>query len=451
MPIRIAGITLLFLASFISIRGQEKAVLYINGSPVSLSNLLYHYDKSPSASFDSFVDDFVDYQLQIRYALDLKLDTTTHFRNQVGFYSSKLASTYLNESSKATQFKRDALQNHLYKVASNKWVKVECLTYPLRQNASSGLLSDISRLMKQWRDSYKQGGSLSDFKNSCLIGEESPLLLQVFSWKPISVFLEEWIPTLNTLNLNVLSEPIVSPIGVHLIKLVGVSEEVPKEAFEQLAMIAHSQSGDCAASASPDFVAGLGADKTEFDRGVQEIYEALLVESLSGSIPHEEHQYDEADLQSYFEKHKEKYRWEFPHYKGVVVHCRDKRVYKKWRKLLKKLPSSRWGEVLHELTNLAPTAEIQYEVGLFQIGQNSFVDNLVFRCAASEPIEEYPFTFVLGKRLVKGPASYLDVRDELLHDLQGEASRSWLQSLHKKYKVEFDQEVLKTVNNSASN
>jgi len=54
---------------------------------------------------------------------------------------------------------------------------------------------------------------------------------------------------------------------------------------------------------------------------------------------------------------------------------------------------------------------------------------------------------VLGKVLKKGPALWTDVGNQVVSDYQRQRERSFVSDLRKRYKVEIDTEVLKTVNN----
>ena len=57
----------------------------------------------------------------------------------------------------------------------------------------------------------------------------------------------------------------------------------------------------------------------------------------------------------------------------------------------------------------------------------------------------------MGKKLKKGPESYEDVRETVVKDYLSVCEDAWLKDLKRKYKVEINQEVLKTVNNNGSN
>ena len=97
------------------------------------------------------------------------------------------------------------------------------------------------------------------------------------------------------------------------------------------------------------------------------------------------------------------------------------------------------------------SSKVRMEAGVFQIGTNRYIDKLVFKCGSFQPEPDLPYTFVMGKKLKKGPESYEDVREAVVKDYLTVYEDAWLKDLKRKYKVEINQEVLKTVNNNGSN
>ena len=86
------------------------------------------------------------------------------------------------------------------------------------------------------------------------------------------------------------------------------------------------------------------------------------------------------------------------------------------------------------------------ETGLFVIGTNSYVDRLVFKCGEFQVKEGYPYVWVLGKKMKKGPASYKDVSVKVEKDCRKAKKEAEMEAFLQKYQVEMDEEVLKTVN-----
>ena len=63
------------------------------------------------------------------------------------------------------------------------------------------------------------------------------------------------------------------------------------------------------------------------------------------------------------------------------------------------------------------------------------------------PTKDFPIDAVYGKLLKKGPEEYTDVRGLVTADYQDLLEKNWVAELRKKYKVEVNKDVLKTVNN----
>ncbi len=151
------------------------------------------------------------------------------------------------------------------------------------------------------------------------------------------------------------------------------------------------------------------------------------------------------EQENYFRKNRSRYRWEKPRYKGIVLQCSRKDVARKIRQLLKKLPESEWLEAIR-LTANAKEKQVQAIQGVFSPGDNPFVDASVFRLGKAKADLRFPFTVLLGKKH-KEPESYKEVYATLIDDYQKDLEMHWLKHLRTIFKVEIDQEVLKTVNN----
>jgi peptidyl-prolyl cis-trans isomerase SurA len=156
---------------------------------------------------------------------------------------------------------------------------------------------------------------------------------------------------------------------------------------------------------------------------------------------------DRAGLATYFKFHSSDYRWDSPRYKGVLLHCTDKKTAKQAKKMLKKLPENEWVDKLRQTFNASGTEKIQIEQGTFADGDNKYIDKLVFKKGGYEPLLSYPFTIVCGKKQ-KGPDDYREVIDRVRKDYRTYLDAYWTRELNESGKVEINQEVLKTVNNN---
>ena len=156
---------------------------------------------------------------------------------------------------------------------------------------------------------------------------------------------------------------------------------------------------------------------------------------------------DRAGWAAYFEVHRSHYRWEIPRYKGAVIHCADKKTAKRMKKILKKLPFDNWKERVAQEVASASVGKVKMEQGTWEIGQNSFVDKLVFKQGEFQPLVSYPFTIVVGNKQ-KEPEDYREVADRVKKDYRAFLYARWMKELKAAGSVDVISDVLKTVNNN---
>lgn len=184
----------------------------------------------------------------------------------------------------------------------------------------------------------------------------------------------------------------------------------------------------------------------EFRLLIQEYRDDMLLHEISNREVWERGKTDEVGLKTYFDKHRSAYRWKTPRYKGIVLHCVSKRVSKRTRKFLKKIPENEWLDAIRLTLNAGGTPKVRAEYGLFARGDNAYVDAQVFKGKDATPVLSFPFTVVLGKK-VKGPEEYREVGGQLVTDYHNYLEQCWIAKLRTDGKVVINQEVLKTVNN----
>jgi len=185
----------------------------------------------------------------------------------------------------------------------------------------------------------------------------------------------------------------------------------------------------------------------EFGHLMQEYRDGILLFDISNRKVWDKASKDEKGLDTFFEENRANYKWDSPRFKGVIVHCKDKKTAKAVKKLTKKNPQEEWATVIRKTLNNDSISVVKVEKGLFIKGDNKYVDKLEFKSGSFEPVKDYPVTIVIGKMLKGGPESYKDVRGPVTADYQNYLEAGWIKELRDKYKVEINQQILKTVNN----
>lgn len=445
MPRRVVGILSLLLVFALEMRAQGEVVLSIDGEPVKRSEFEYYFHKSPKRTPDSFLPSFINYKLKVRYAHDSGIDTLSAFRRQMAWYRGKLLKAYLVDAGEEEQAARQLYKQGEQRLQENDWIRMAHISKYLPQNASR---QDEWRAQQQMDSVYTalQGGAdFSALARQYSDDETGKSVGGMLPWMPVNKNMQEWIDKLASLERNKFSAPFYSPMGIHIVKWVdrkpGISfEEKREQLLDYLDKNGNRTWGELSAG-----------QKEKLALRMQEVRDGLLAAYLSQKHQSGDETYQESDLERFFKQHKSDYTWDLPHYRGAVIHCKDKKAASAIKKYLKKKPVSQWEEALHKLTGNTTSPKAGIEAGVFQIGTNRYIDKLVFKCGDFQPDPTLPYTFVMGKKLKKGPESYEDVKDAVIRDYLAVYEDAWLKDLKRKYKVEINQEVLKTVNNNGSN
>ena len=393
MPRRLLGVFILLLVSAMFVRAQGDAVLIRVGSEcVTWDEFKYCFSKSKEKRADVFVETLVRFKAMVQEAKRLGLDTLPEFRKKRE-YLLKVETERMHAKKKMFEGRHDA----------EEWIKLIHVTYPLKQRGSEA----DERTGKHYMDSLYMA-----WKNQASLHER----VEELPWMQVRHLQAEWQSRLISLGRNEFSEPFFSPLGIHLIAWKDKrSGKDLREENDQKATLR-----------------------------VKEIEEGLLMLALYDYLEHSV-ACTERELEMYFKAHSSGYGGGTPHYKGVVIHSRNKKVAKKVKKYLKKYPEILWEEALKRMSDKM-MEQCRYETGLFPIGSNPYVDKLVFNCGSFTPLPDYPYTWVIGKKLEKGPTDYRDVRKELQRDCLKAKKNSLIEAFIQKYAVEIDKEVLKTVN-----
>lgn len=400
MPRGLLGILIFLLVSVSVARAQGDIVLLrIGDTQVYKSEFEYYFNRSNCNTSQEFLEDFIAYKAKTLYAKELGLDTFPDFINQKMYYLQSLEGLLGKKEPVGCQSS----------AAGEEWMELWHVTCPLEQHVPKA--DEIKA--KSFMD------SISSVLKDDVVGEGK---IGKTLWIPRHLLLPEWDKALAGLTQGEISKPFYSPIGLHIVcwKDKRIDEKPLEKEMDSEVVSA-------------------------FNYKVKEVEDALLVMALSMN---RSVSYSEEELEEFFIRYREGYQWDYPHYRGAVFHCKNKKTAKAIKKHLKRYDFSSWEEALNGL-NFVYAESYRMEYGLFQIGKNKYVDKLIFKCGSFEPLSDYPYTFVMGKKL-KVPDSYKDVRDKVVKDYLDYQDRHWNDVVKHKYKVEINEEVLKTVNNSGN-
>lgn len=182
----------------------------------------------------------------------------------------------------------------------------------------------------------------------------------------------------------------------------------------------------------------------DFRHLMREYHDGMLLFEISNREVWDKASKDKEGLKRFFEENRANYTWNTPKYKGLVVYCKDKSTMSKAQSIVKKTGADSVVFVLRKALNDSVN-RVKVEKGLYAQGENKVVDSKAFKGAEFIPDSQYPYFFVVGKMLAKGPEEYTDVRGLVTADYQNYLEEKWIKELNAKYKIEVDEAVLKTV------
>ena len=264
------------------------------------------------------------------------------------------------------------------------------------------------------------------------------------------------------------SEPMLSTVGWHIIKLMdtkplepydtlaprirtflearGMKEKVATAVVDSLAKASNGQKS--VEQVMDEEADRLAAQDDELKFLIQEYHDGLLLYEICQRQVWEPAAKDTAALENYFKKHKKEYAFQQPHYTGALLQAQTPAVLKQVSKALKKQKNeSRWAEIVKTQFN-KDSVQVRFERRMFTKGDNSIVDSLVFKVreGKSRLNPRYPAVAVVGRMLKKGPKYWYDVSSQVVSDYQALKEQEFVEDLRRRYKVEVFKEVLSTVN-----
>lgn len=327
--------------------------------------------------------------------------------------------------------------------AATGWAKLNHISILLRQDAGKTAEREAMVRMDSIYNALKGG---ADFD---LLAADSS------RWIPLYLLTQEHSSVINDMPVGQYSKPFLSPSGIHILKLDGRmagnelsdSLRLVDPFLESRVLLAELERSGQLHSWNSD-----GSEKEDYYNIVySQTQDSLLVASWNkkNAMP-DAVDTDSAELESFFQTNKKRYDWDLPHFKGAVVYCNDKKSASQIKKQLKKRSMDEWADILDAWNSEHPETIAKMEQGLFRIGKNQYVDKLVFKCGEL-PADASAYTFTLGKRLKNGPENYQDVYNKVRKDFLLDKERSQIDDLKARFGVEINQDVLKTVNCSASN
>ena len=453
-------------------QSSDPTIMTINGVPVSRSEFEYSYNKNngegviDKLSVDEYVTLFVNYKLKVAAALDAKLDTLSSFRQEYAMYRDQQVKPTMVTDAEVLTEARQMYDRTKAMIGSRGLIRPAHILLKLSTKATAQQQDKIKQRIDSVYSALQAGADfaemakkISDDGGSSARGGELP-------WIAPSQTLKEFEDVAYSLAPGEMSKPFLSPIGYHIVLMKERKQLEPFDSLKQNIVASLERRGirndiadmklrrkvnESAGKLTAEQVMqqqsdSLAATDNELKYLFQEYHDGLLLYEISSREVWDKASQDEAALKAWFDTHKKNYAWKEPRYKGIAYHVKTKADVKAVKKCVKSLPFDQWTEALRTTFNPDSVIRIRVEKGIFKPGDNATIDKMVFKQNVSSTSDaNYPIDAVFGKK-VKRPDDYTDVRQQVVEDLQDYLEKEWVEDLRRRYQVEVNKEVLKTVN-----
>lgn len=450
---------------------DDPVVMKINGQPVSRSEFEYSFNKNNSEgvidkkSVDEYVDLFVNYKLKVEAAKEARLDTLKSFLNEfAGYRDQQIRPAMITDADIEAEARRIYEETRSRIDGNGGMTKPAHILVMVKQKADEAQQKAAKERIDSIYNALQNGADFAELAKKCSDDKGTAANGGELQWIAKGMTLKEFEDAAWALEKGQMSKPVLSPAGWHIILLkdkgnffgydsqrADIVRYIEQRGLREKIIDNKLDSIGKAQNTTPDKVLEakrleLEANDSDLKNLIREYYDGLLLYEISNRTVWEKAAADEAGLVAYFKKNKKNYKWDAPRFKGIAYHVKEQADVKAVKDAVKGLPFDQWADKLRKTFNNDSILRIRVEKGIFKQGDNALVDREVFGVdTIAKGLKDYPIDAVYGQKL-KAPKEMTDVKAQVLADYQDALEKEWVEGLRRKYAVEIDEEVLKTVN-----
>jgi peptidyl-prolyl cis-trans isomerase SurA len=189
-------------------------------------------------------------------------------------------------------------------------------------------------------------------------------------------------------------------------------------------------------------------DRMEFENEeyaaiLNEYRDGLLIFDVMDKNIWQKGKNDSLGIQEYYNKTKQNYQWK-QRINATIYSAISKAVANQVQQMLNE---GKTAEEIKAAINADNQVNVLITPGTYEIGQRELPENLTIKTGVSEIYPNHDSFLVLNIEEVipPGPKALEEVKGKVLSNYQNDIEAQWMDSLHKKYKVEVNKKALKHV------
>ena len=471
---------MLTLTTIGSLYSKEKkgVIMTVDGEEIPTEEFLYLFNKNnsqlqQSQSLDEYLKLFEIYRLKVAEAKNEGVDTTVAFKKEIRQYRRELLEPYIADTAfinalvdvAAQRDKEMVESSHIMIIRTHDEEKDKhnlVLIDSLRNELLNG--ADFIELAKKYSEdnfSSQKGGYLGftpagtfpyAFETAVYETPEGEIseiveshvgwhIVKVGSRKPASEFNQPERP------VEVIREEVLrkasSPFDSRFFDIRNNTIRRLKAKHPKLALAVDSLPTEEAYE-----ILVVAEEEAQYKENAD--YRNLVDEYTNGSLLYEvsvrniwdKAPNDEEGLNNFYLQHKEDYKWDTPHAKGVLIQALNDSVSQLVKNAVIGLDSDEIVKTVREDFKKVATAD---KFNLPQ-GINPMVDNVMFGQEPSSPkIKSFTEYFILNGRIVPQPEDVNDVKSSVIADYQEQLEQQWVKDLKERHNVMVNQKELSKI------
>ena len=225
--------------------------------------------------------------------------------------------------------------------------------------------------------------------------------------------------------------PSVAPEGA-----ANISELVRNTASDYLKTLALEQAR-----------ADLAASNADYRNLINEYRDGILLFEISNREVWNKASADTAALEQYFRDHRDKYRWETPRYKAIIIFApNDSLLQQAVAYANDSIPAALPSAKVAEAMSARFGRNVKVERVIAAKGDNPITDHLGFGAErpAKPASQRWPVYAPFRAKVLEQPEEATDLRAAVVADYQADLEKAWLDKLHKEIPVKINRKVLRS-------
>ena len=447
----------------------DPVLMRVNGKEVKRSEFEYAFNKNNTnlagegQTVEEYLPMYVDFKLKVAEAEVQQLDTLASFKEEYERDRKLMAENYLVDTCFINDEAYKVYAKDSATIGVDGFIEVAHIVFLAKQQAPA---ADV-RLAKARIDSayamLNDGKSFEDVAKHFNIPAQAIRSFEIVRGQVYPEFEQ----AAYALSDGAYSAPFESPAGYHIVKRIS-SRSFGSFAEYKPAIVQMLEQQNIREAArmkrgrdlAREYGGGLSPQKAleledslleskypEFGNLMREYYEGLLFFEVSTREVWGKVSADEEGLSKYFKKNKKNYKFETPRFRGAVIQANSQENLDMVKSILDGQSFENYKSAIEANLPKDSVRTVRVEVGIFAIGDNAWVDKIVFGQGEGGKLRRGFVAVETVGSVIEKPETYNDVKGIVTADYQKYLEEKWVKSLRKKYKVTIDKNVLKTVNN----